>query len=200
MLVSWRVPLPKTSLNFGIAPTTAELGLLSKRPDLNHKNPCWIKTTSQFAMLLLLLSESQKLENSNKSKLSTISVKTYHTYLPTSVLEISKEPIFFNCFSCLSLGKPSLSNCAKVSTTSSWMVPGCFGDGEKQLGEDITKTPKKTPWKLRMEQKGWRLWVITSWWLNQSIWKILVKLGNLPQVGVKRINLWNRHPGHWLTH
>lgn len=28
--------------------------VLSKRPDLNHKKPCWIKPTSQFAMLLLL--------------------------------------------------------------------------------------------------------------------------------------------------
>ena len=31
---------------------------------------------------------------------------------------------------------------------------------------------------------------ITSWWLNQPIWKILVKLDHFPQVGVKIENIW----------
>ena len=38
--------------------------------------------------------------------------------------------------------------------------------------------------------------IIAGWWLNQPIWKILVKLiqiGNLPQVGVKIKNIWNYH-------
>ena len=33
---------------------------------------------------------------------------------------------------------------------------------------------------------------ITSWWF-QPIWKILVKLDHLPQVGVKIKNIWNHH-------
>ena len=31
----------------------------------------------------------------------------------------------------------------------------------------------------------------TSWWLNQSIWNILVKLGSFPQVGMNIKNIWN---------
>ena len=33
----------------------------------------------------------------------------------------------------------------------------------------------------------------SSWWF-QPLWKILVKLGNLPQVGVEIRNIWNHHP------
>ena len=33
----------------------------------------------------------------------------------------------------------------------------------------------------------------SSWWF-QPLWKILVKLGNLPQVGVEIKNIWNHHP------
>ena len=32
-----------------------------------------------------------------------------------------------------------------------------------------------------------------GWWF-QPTWKILVKIGNLPQTGVKIKNLWNHHP------
>ena len=35
-----------------------------------------------------------------------------------------------------------------------------------------------------------------SWWLNQPIWKIRVKLDHLPQVKVKMKNLWNHHPAN----
>ena len=30
----------------------------------------------------------------------------------------------------------------------------------------------------------------SSWWLNQPIWKIWVKIGNLPQIGVKIKHIW----------
>ena len=35
------------------------------------------------------------------------------------------------------------------------------------------------------------LWT-ASWWLNQPIWKILVKIGSFPQ-GWKLKNIWNHH-------
>ena len=38
-------------------------------------------------------------------------------------------------------------------------------------------------------KQGW----ISSWWF-QPLWKILVKMGNLPQVGVKTKNIWNHQP------
>ena len=37
-------------------------------------------------------------------------------------------------------------------------------------------------------------WNVTSWWF-QPIWKIAVKNGNLPQIGVKMKNIRNHHPG-----
>jgi len=37
------------------------------------------------------------------------------------------------------------------------------------------------------------LYSITGWWF-QPLWKILVKMGNLPQIGVKIKNIWNHHP------
>ena len=47
----------------------------------------------------------------------------------------------------------------------------------------------------------------TSWWLNQPLWKILVKFGSSsPIFGVKIKNVWNHHPDEiwnpyktWLT-
>ena len=36
-------------------------------------------------------------------------------------------------------------------------------------------------------------YVLTSWWF-QPIWKILVKMGIFPKIGVKIKNLWNHHP------
>ena len=33
----------------------------------------------------------------------------------------------------------------------------------------------------------------TSWWF-QPLWKILVKIRNLPQIGLKIWNIWNHHP------
>ena len=30
----------------------------------------------------------------------------------------------------------------------------------------------------------------SSWWLNQPLWKILIKIGSFPQVGVKIENIW----------
>ena len=36
-------------------------------------------------------------------------------------------------------------------------------------------------------------WIITSWWLNQPIWKIWVKMGIFPKFWVKRKNIWNHH-------
>ena len=36
-------------------------------------------------------------------------------------------------------------------------------------------------------------WHKTSWWLNQPIWKIWVKFGSFPQVGVKIEKKWNHH-------
>ncbi len=36
--------------------------------------------------------------------------------------------------------------------------------------------------------------LFASWWLNQPIWTILVKLGSFPQVGVKIKHIWNHHP------
>ena len=39
---------------------------------------------------------------------------------------------------------------------------------------------------------------ITSWWLNQPIWNILVKMGSFPQVGVKIKNIWN-HQLDYIT-
>ena len=47
-----------------------------------------------------------------------------------------------------------------------------------------------------MNQKYGRFKGCRSWWLNQPIWKILVKysqIGNLPQIGVKIKNIWNHH-------
>ena len=35
--------------------------------------------------------------------------------------------------------------------------------------------------------------IITSWWLNQPIWKTLVKLDRFPQIGVKKTYGWNHH-------
>ena len=32
-----------------------------------------------------------------------------------------------------------------------------------------------------------------GWWF-QPLWKILVKIGSFPQVGVKIKNIWNHHP------
>ena len=32
-----------------------------------------------------------------------------------------------------------------------------------------------------------------GWWLNQPIWKILVKMGNLSQIGTKIKHIWNHH-------
>ena len=37
-----------------------------------------------------------------------------------------------------------------------------------------------------------------SWWF-QPIWKILVKMGNLPQIGVNIKNIWNHHLGRHFT-
>ena len=34
----------------------------------------------------------------------------------------------------------------------------------------------------------------TSWWLNQPIWKIWVKLGIFPKIGMKIETIWNHHP------
>ena len=35
---------------------------------------------------------------------------------------------------------------------------------------------------------------MTSWWLNQPTWKILVKMDHFPQIGVKIRNIWNHQP------
>ncbi len=35
-------------------------------------------------------------------------------------------------------------------------------------------------------------WSKSSWWF-QPIWKILVKMGIFPQIGVKIKNIWNHH-------
>ena len=81
-----------------------------------------------------------------------------------------KEPIFFNCFSCLSLGKPSRSNCAKVSTTSSWME-GDFLGWEKSWG----KTNKLPSLKTNMDTQNSHTWKEIhlkkhhSWYLWQSM-------------------------------
>ena len=40
----------------------------------------------------------------------------------------------------------------------------------------------------------------TGWWLNQPIWKILVKLGIFPKIGVKIKNVWNHHLVYMLHH
>ena len=44
----------------------------------------------------------------------------HNTYYQDPSGKSPQAPIFFSCFSCLSLGKPSRSSWAKVSTTSSW--------------------------------------------------------------------------------
>ena len=49
-----------------------------------------------------------------------------------------------------------------------------------------------------LKSRGFRVgdncYRVPSWWF-QPIWKILVKLGHLPQVGVKIKNIWNHHLG-----
>ena len=37
-----------------------------------------------------------------------------------------------------------------------------------------------------------------GWWLNQPIWKIFVKNGNLLQIGVNMKNIWNHHLGSYI--
>ena len=45
-----------------------------------------------------------------------------------------------------------------------------------------------TPW---VEKNG-RV-TLTSWWLNQPIWKNIRQIGSSPQVGIKIKDIWNHH-------
>ena len=44
------------------------------------------------------------------------------------------------------------------------------------------------------EQVDFSIAIFASWWF-QPLWKIWVKMGSFPQVGVKIKNIWNHHPG-----
>ena len=65
-------------------------------------------------------------------------------------------------------------------------VNGVEADGRK----DQTKSPTE------QKTRGLYLHIYTSWWLNQPLWKMLVKLDHLPQVGLKKKHVWNHHPGY----
>ena len=54
----------------------------------------------------------------------------------------------------------------------------------------------KRPHTITRKKHQGNFWVInfTSWWLNQPLWKILVKMGIFPKIGVKIKNIWNHQP------
>ena len=55
----------------------------------------------------------------------------------------------------------------------------------------VVKDPKAAAkWKIYQE-------IRTGWWF-QPLWKILVKLDHLPQIGMKIKNIWNHHLGVYL--
>ena len=69
--------------------------------------------------------------------------------------------------------------------------------------ETMRCTPFQAPGYCGHNFSSWRrcgvvLYLVCGSWWFQPIWKILVKMGNLPQIRVKTKNIWNHHlEGDW---
>ena len=85
-------------------------------------------------------------------------------------------------FRCLD--PPNLSvDCQRMSRIINSATPKDSGD------MDWTDHDLWLGWLAKIKNK-----TITSWWLNQPIWKNISQNGNLPQIGMNIKNLWNHHP------
>ena len=67
------------------------------------------------------------------------------------------------------------------------------------IWEGVKMSPHMTPWRvpghlmsLDFTKAIILIWIhiSSSWWLNQPVWNKIVKIGNLPQIGVKIKHIW----------
>ena len=72
-----------------------------------------------------------------------------------------------------------------------------WGKNKKKHGETTTylDLPVWVPYKVAAKGICWVLLVtyVSSWWLNQPMWKILVKMGIFPNQGCKFKKKWHHH-------